>query len=192
MDIALEAGAVERARELLHKALAAKDSKEALKICENFELQVSPARARVVLRFAASAAQGAEPPASRHAERGRARARAGSLSGAGSGTSGRYQSAARWRAPAGSCAHWSAEIPLSRGERPQQIQRRRRTALCGRKAASETELRHLSRALVSQQSMVFTAPWPCAPCRPDCAVLFRAVSRVLPLLLSPCAALWGV
>ena len=50
--MAWEAGAVERARELLQKALAAKDSKEALKICENFELQVSPARARVVVRFA--------------------------------------------------------------------------------------------------------------------------------------------
>jgi hypothetical protein len=116
-------------------------------------LQVSPARARVVVRFAASAAQGAEPPAARRAKRGRARARAGSLTGAGSGTSGRDHSAARWRAP---------RFRSSGGGRPQQIQRRRRTALCGRKAALEAELCHLSRALVSQQAMVLTAPWPCA------------------------------
>jgi hypothetical protein len=35
------------------------------------------------------------------------------------------------------------------------------TALCDRKAASKTEFRHRSRALVSQQAMVLTAPWPC-------------------------------
>ena len=51
MAMALEAGAVELARELLQKALAVKDSKEALKICENFELQVSAAPARVVVRL---------------------------------------------------------------------------------------------------------------------------------------------
>jgi len=38
----LEAGAAERARELLQKALAAKDTREALKICEDFEMQVGP------------------------------------------------------------------------------------------------------------------------------------------------------
>jgi len=191
--MALEAGEVERARELLQKALAAKDSKEALKICENFELQVSPARARVVVRFAASAAQGAEPPAARRAKRGRARARAGSLTGAGSGTSGRDHSAARWRAPAGSCAHWSAEIPLTWW---------RETA-----ANSEASAHSFVRPESCLGSRI-VPPFPsaCEPAsdgvdravavrhyfRPDCAVLFRAVSRVLPLVRSPCAALWDV
>jgi len=41
--IELEAGTVERAREMLTMALNKKNSQEALKICEDFELEVFPA-----------------------------------------------------------------------------------------------------------------------------------------------------
>lgn len=77
----LDAGAAEWGREKLNKALAAKDSKEALKICEDFEMQVSPARGRAAWSCVPPhlRARNAGPQAAHRAARRRARAWAVSL-----------------------------------------------------------------------------------------------------------------